>query len=314
MAGLKHANTKIAGQQLHAVADWNAEHVITGNVGNFIGVAVGGKLTTITNPTTAQLIELTDNSIVDDLHRHSQLVASDGAPDPALSVDADGEVEILSANLNLKDNNIDGVNTINGDSNNSLNIAGYGNSIENINSTIYFYTGTIADGNNSRMSINSDGKIKMGLGLAKYALHISDSDDSTQSTFFGTGIKIESNSLARLYFEDTSADLNKKLSAINSSEGLTRFVSYGDLGTPTLHNDILVMEHSTGHVGIGQVAPATSAQLEIASTTGALLIPRMTTAQRDALTAVNGMMIYNSSTNAFNFYENSGWVAGSALA
>ena len=37
---------------------------------------------------------LTDNSIVDALHRHSKLVASDGSPDPALSVDKVGNVGI----------------------------------------------------------------------------------------------------------------------------------------------------------------------------------------------------------------------------
>jgi hypothetical protein len=37
---------------------------------------------------------LTDNSVVDTLHRHSKLVASDGSPDPALSVDKAGNVGI----------------------------------------------------------------------------------------------------------------------------------------------------------------------------------------------------------------------------
>lgn len=37
---------------------------------------------------------LTDNSIANALHRHSELVASDGSPDPALSVDATGNVGI----------------------------------------------------------------------------------------------------------------------------------------------------------------------------------------------------------------------------
>lgn len=69
-----------------------------------------------------------------------------------------------------------------------------------------------------------------------------------------------------------------------------------------------------GRVGIGTASPATSALLELSSTTGALLLSRMTTTQRDALTAVNGMVIYNTSTNAFNFYENGAWVSGSGLA
>lgn len=47
--------------------------------------------TTATGP---ELDTLTDNSIADTLHRHSELVASDGAPDPAVSVDADGIVSM----------------------------------------------------------------------------------------------------------------------------------------------------------------------------------------------------------------------------
>jgi hypothetical protein len=61
-----------------------------------------------------------------------------------------------------------------------------------------------------------------------------------------------------------------------------------------------------GKVGIGTTSP--QGALDVSSTTGAFIVPRMTTAQRDALTAVNGMIIYNTSTNQFNFYENGAWV------
>jgi hypothetical protein len=60
---------------------------------------------------------------------------------------------------------------------------------------------------------------------------------------------------------------------------------------------------------VGQNAtPAASAALEISSTTGALLMPRMSTAQRNALTGVNGMVIYNSSTDRFEGYCAGSWV------
>jgi len=49
-----------------------------------------------TSATGAQLDTLTDNSIADALHRHSELVASDGSPDPALSVNADGIISLPS--------------------------------------------------------------------------------------------------------------------------------------------------------------------------------------------------------------------------
>ncbi len=65
---------------------------------------------------------------------------------------------------------------------------------------------------------------------------------------------------------------------------------------------------AAGNVGIGILAPATSALLDLTSTTGALLVPRMTTTQRDALTAVQGMIVFNSTTGVFNGNTALGWV------
>jgi len=44
-----------------------------------------------TTATGANLNTLTNNSMADTLHRHSELAASDGSPDPVISVSADGE-------------------------------------------------------------------------------------------------------------------------------------------------------------------------------------------------------------------------------
>ncbi len=62
-----------------------------------------------------------------------------------------------------------------------------------------------------------------------------------------------------------------------------------------------------GKIGIG-AGPTTSTELAVASTTGAFLLPRMTTTQRDALTPLNGMVIYNTTTNVIEARENGAWV------
>ncbi len=69
----------------------------------------------------------------------------------------------------------------------------------------------------------------------------------------------------------------------------------------------LVDNYFAGNVGIGTTTPATSALLDLTSTTGALLLTRMTTAQKNALTAVNGMIVYDSDLNKFQGYEAGGW-------
>jgi hypothetical protein len=56
------------------------------------------------------------------------------------------------------------------------------------------------------------------------------------------------------------------------------------------------------NVGIGTTTPAASAALEVNSITGAFLLPRMTSTQRNALTPVEGMVIYNTDFSKFQGY------------
>ncbi|RSK43429.1 tail fiber domain-containing protein [Hymenobacter perfusus] len=71
----------------------------------------------------------------------------------------------------------------------------------------------------------------------------------------------------------------------------------------------------TGSVGIGTTTPAASAALEVRSTSQGLLLPRLTLAQRDALTAsttappVPGLLIYlTDSTPGLYAYDGTTWV------
>ena len=75
---------------------------------------------------------------------------------------------------------------------------------------------------------------------------------------------------------------------------------------------LFYFDEATLHIGMG-CQPATSGALDITSTTGALIVPRMTTVQMNALTAVNGMIIYDTTLTKFMFYENGAWVSGSGL-
>ena len=57
------------------------------------------------------------------------------------------------------------------------------------------------------------------------------------------------------------------------------------------------------------ITPDASSILDLRTTTKGMLIPRMTTIQREAISSpANSLMIYNTSTNQFNFYNGSIWV------
>ncbi len=65
-------------------------------------------------------------------------------------------------------------------------------------------------------------------------------------------------------------------------------------------------------MGISGVAitPDPSSILEMRTTTKGMLIPRMTQTERDLISSpANGLMAYNTSTNQFNFFNGTQWIA-----
>lgn len=64
-----------------------------------------------------------------------------------------------------------------------------------------------------------------------------------------------------------------------------------------------------GSVGMGISTPDSSSALDVSSTTKGFLPPRMTTAQRDAISSpATGLTIFNLSNNKLNVYNGSSWV------
>lgn len=64
------------------------------------------------------------------------------------------------------------------------------------------------------------------------------------------------------------------------------------------------------NVGIGTTTPTASALLDSSSTSKGLLLPRMTTEQRDAISSpVAGLVIFNTTTNSLEIRTNSGWIS-----
>lgn len=136
-------------------------------------------------------------------------------------------------------------------------------------------------------------RLGVGIGVPVQTLHVN------SGTVDGIARFESSDDSANIWIQDddTAAYLSVK----------DNYISLGGTAIPAATN--INIHETTGHVGIGTATPAASARLEISTTTGALLVSRMTTAQRNALTAVNGMIIYNSDNNRLEAYENGAWIS-----
>jgi hypothetical protein len=66
--------------------------------------------------------------------------------------------------------------------------------------------------------------------------------------------------------------------------------------------------NTLGQTGIGTSTPNAAAVLDLTSTTRGFLPPRVSQAQRDAITSPPaGLIIYNNQTNKLNFYNGTAW-------
>lgn len=81
---------------------------------------------------------------------------------------------------------------------------------------------------------------------------------------------------------------------------------------------ITATSFAQNNVGIGTNAPDASAALDISSTTTGLLIPRMTTAQRNSIaTPAKGLMVFDNDSNSFWYFDGNSWnnlAAGGTLS
>lgn len=72
---------------------------------------------------------------------------------------------------------------------------------------------------------------------------------------------------------------------------------------------VLMNLDGSAQIGIGTSSPDPSSILDINSTTQGVLAPRMTTAQRMAITSpASGLLVFDTDTNGFQLFDGSGWV------
>ena len=127
--------------------------------------------------------------------------------------------------------------------------------------------------------------------------------DGQSNTEFG--LRIESNADGGDFESDFVAGGTALLDLYANSST----VSGGDILVARTQSATPVMlVKGNGNVGIGETSP--SAPLTVTSTTGGVILPRMTTSNRTSISSpANGEMVYDTDLNKFYGYANGAWVA-----
>ena len=156
---------------------------------------------------------------------------------------------------------------------------------------------SIADNTDYRFIIGATGNIGLGIAPSIAKLHLNGTMkiEGLNTLEFGAGVAGKETNAGKIGYQTFTA-------------GALDIVGAGTLVSNRKVN--IFAEGGTtfnGPVGIGILSPASSAKLDISSTTQGFLPPRMTSTQRDAITPAEGLMIYNTTTKKPSFYDGTEW-------
>jgi hypothetical protein len=134
------------------------------------------------------------------------------------------------------------------------------------------------------------------------------SGSRTQHYFIGTGIG-QYVTACHIWVPDNSATYISNQSELDLTDNVVyRTETTQRLSAPYIRGETQVQSGGTLYVG-ATGSLSTSCIAEFTSTTGAVLLPRMTSTERDALTATNGMLIYNTTTATVQARAGGSWTS-----
>jgi len=203
-----------------------------------------------------------------------------------------------------------------------------GDTVNNASGDVALYSGncsgtgasgiiTISTGTLTNASSGGSGRVQVTTGntiSASSSGQITFTTGSTTGASADSGfITLQSGTSARNSgpINITSGASTSTSGAVNISTGNSPTTSSGSIAfttgtSSTAANKGLITMVTRGLIVGATTQTSASSLLELNSTTGAFLLSRLDTAQRDALSPVNGMLIYNTDIPGFQAYRG-GW-------
>ena len=263
----------------------------------------------------------------------NSFVVDDGATQ--FVIDEDGDVSIgrdfsvaneasFSGNVDLGNANTDNINvlgTIILGAGSACSAPGDAGKIEYSAGTLRYCNGTSWQSASAPAKLVNVGNVNNGLEIAGNDGYVLVWDNGTSEWIaanpsgLSTGTATDSDNALQL-IDGTANDDDTwvRVAADNGSDNDTiRFAI--DTDADNIADEIMRISNA-GIVGIGTGATIdTSAKLQIDSTTSGFLGPRMTTGERNLIgTPATGLMIYNTSTNTFDFWNGTIWTSFASSA
>ena len=166
--------------------------------------------------------------------------------------------------------------------------------------------------NNYALRLNAQNAV-----TANYALSIDNGDYYHQNGFIGIGVTPTTSEKINVEIttEENALKINSTYAGLVTQRGVYSLLSgvnttnvAGYFSASNATNNYALIAAAGQSVFGASTATTANALVEFTSTTAGVVFPRMTTVQRNAIvTPVNGMVVYDTTLNAFYGYMNSAW-------